>query len=207
MKKKNKSVYIVLILVLLICVTIGYAVLNSTLNINGALTSFVLNNGDTWEGTLSIGSGNLYLTEMTNGANAIFKQTNGNVYLDNSTLNLAMGSSISNGSVDMKYGSTLNINNGEITNVIITTDTNTNTLSLSNGTLNLTGGNVNEATEVTIGSGTTFNVASGTLTLDGATDDWDGTLTINGGDLVLNEMVKDVSAIYQQNSGTTTVYG
>ena len=179
----------------------------TTLNINGALTSFVLNNGDTWEGTLSIGSGNLYLTEMTNGANAVFKQTNGNVYLDNSILNLAVGSSISNGSVDMKNGSTLNINNGETTNAIITTDTNANILSLSNGTLNLTGGNINEATTVTIGSGTTLNVANGTLTLDGATDDWDGTLTINGGDLVLKDMVKDVAAIYQQNSGTTTVFG
>ena len=35
MKKKNRSVYIVLIIVLLIGVTIGYAALNATLNING----------------------------------------------------------------------------------------------------------------------------------------------------------------------------
>ena len=35
MRRKNKSIYIVLIVVLLICVTIGYAVINTTLNING----------------------------------------------------------------------------------------------------------------------------------------------------------------------------
>ena len=35
MGRKNKSIYIILIIVLLICVTIGYAVINTTLNING----------------------------------------------------------------------------------------------------------------------------------------------------------------------------
>ena len=35
MRRKNKSIYIVLIVVLLIGVTIGYAVINTTLNING----------------------------------------------------------------------------------------------------------------------------------------------------------------------------
>ena len=35
MIRKNKSIYIVLFIVILISVTIGYAALNSTLNING----------------------------------------------------------------------------------------------------------------------------------------------------------------------------
>ena len=52
-----------------------------------------------------------------------------------------------------------------------------------------------------------MNVTNGTLTLDGLTDDWDGTLTINGGNLVLDNMVKDTNAVYEQNTGTTTVYG
>ena len=33
--RKDKNIYLILIVVLLICITIGYAVLNSTLNING----------------------------------------------------------------------------------------------------------------------------------------------------------------------------
>ena len=35
MRRKNKSIYIVLIVIALIGITIGYAVINTTLNING----------------------------------------------------------------------------------------------------------------------------------------------------------------------------
>ena len=204
----------------------------TSLDVTGGVVD--LNGNDSWNGDVALSDGSLNMSgvDKTTGTGSSYTQSGGSLTMDNSNLSLNDSESgISNGDVTLNNGSNLTINNGTISDsdvelnessgltisngasnsANITTDETGNNVSITgDGTeVDITGGTIAEGSNVTIGAGATVNITGddANVTLDGLTDTWDGTLTISGGNLTLDDMTKSEGGIFQQTGGTTTILG
>lgn len=178
-----------------------------TMNIqNGG--KVVLNDGDTWTGTVDIAGGELTINNIANGT---LKATAGNVKLESTTLEINNGSQIGqnvNLNIDSDsivninassvvlntgdtWSGTVNLKGGELTTSI---SNETGTFTAESGKLNIQGDATIKTAQIAgdvttnIASGTTLEVIAGTnqsVTLNTG-DTWAGTVHLNGGELTLD---------------------
>lgn len=190
----------------------------STLNIAGGRLN--LNSGDTWNGSINLTSGTLYVDGVSGTLNA----TDGS-YMAYGTTNIGAGSVI-NDAVEVYLHRTTNLNiTGGTVDIGVNDHWLDGMINLSSGTLNVdrnagalnaTGGNYNVLGDTvlytggSVASAVTTNISSGaTLTNDGGTlnlnsgDTWNGTVKLENGTL----NVDGVSGTLNATGGNYNING
>lgn len=153
---------------------------NSTLNVSGG--NVEVGSTGTWNGNISISSGNLTLDSASKSDNGTFTQTGGKTDV------LGTGFDLDNAG-DIVSGGTLNIGN----------KTTTSDLSVSAGTIE------SDAT-INITKKGTLNVSGGDVTLDDG-DSWNGNVNVTDGTLKISSINKSSSGKFTQTGGKTTING
>ena len=153
---------------------------NSTLNVSGG--NVEVGSTGTWNGNISISSGNLTLDSASKSDNGTFTQTGGKTDV------LGTGFDLDNAG-DIVSGGTLNIGN----------KTTTSDLSVSAGTIE------SDAT-INITKKGTLNVSGGDVTLDDG-DSWNGNVNVTDGTLKISNINKSSSGKFTQTGGKTTING
>lgn len=154
---------------------------NATLNISGG--NVILNNGDSWNGDINIGSGSLALVGMIKNTSGKLTQTGGVTTVTGNTFDL-------NNSEDLISGGTFNIGTAS-----------------DNSTVTVSSGTIAQGASTNISAGSNLNVTGGRVHLDGETDRFEGNVNVSGGNLHLTGMNKNQSGVLTQTAGTTTVTG
>ena len=170
----------------------------STLEVNGTSANGVNINGgttgsDTWNGNINVTGGKLNISDnASKAATATLTQTG----TSTGTININGSFTFGNNASDAISAGTLNIGDGSGTN-----DT----------TLNVTGGTITSGAsnaKVVINSDATMNITGGTVTLDGGTTlsqvDWQGNVLLNGGSLILANIVDQSRATLNNKTGKLT---
>ena len=151
---------------------------NSTLNVSGG--NVEVGSTGTWNGNISISSGNLTLDSTAKNDNGTFTQTGGKTDV------LGTGFDLDNAS-DIISAGTLNIGN----------KTTTSDLTVSAGTIE------SDAT-INITKKGTLNVSGGNVALDDG-DSWNGNVNVTDGTLKLSNINKNSSGKFTQSGGNTTI--
>lgn len=151
---------------------------NSTLNVSGG--NVEVGSTGTWNGNISISSGNLTLDSTSKNDNGTFTQTGGKTDV------LGTGFDLDNAS-DIISAGTLNIGN----------KTTTSDLTVSAGTIE------SDAT-INITKKGTLNVSGGDVALDDG-DSWNGNVNVTDGTLKLSNINKNSSGKFTQSGGNTTI--
>ena len=179
--------------------------LNTGSEINIAGGSVTIGANDTWNGDVSLSSGELSITQNKETTqDSTFNQTGGTLDLS-SSLTLNEGSTITGDSIVNITGGHLVLNNNAQNNGNITVD-DSSTLGIADGSsLTLTGG--------TIADGSVLDM-SGNLILDGAetvvnigtNDIWNGNITVSDGSLNLTaDKITNSSSTYNQTGGNLSI--
>ena len=168
--------------------------------------SVTLNGNDKWTGDIDLTSGSLDVN-LANTNTGKLTASGGNLNVNGGTLSLVDGSSVDTnvttvltGNVDVKTGSELNLNQGDIWNTSSTVSLNGGTLNyndISNdgkivansGKLNINSGTLNVGSGSSIISAVNTHITgdmnisgNGSVLLDGS-DTWAGDITMSGGSL------------------------
>ena len=180
---------------------------NSTLNINNTV---VLDNGDTWDGTVNLNNGGtLTLDKAVN--NGALNATNGTLDITGSNITIGTGSqilspvkttigtgaivNITSGSVNLdstdSWSGTIKTNggifeaNGVVNNGIL--EATTGAVNILAGKTLLINGNssIDKAVKTTINTNAILDIQGGNVGLD-SSDDWSGTVKISSGNLTIN---------------------
>ena len=154
---------------------------NASLNVAGGNVN--LDSGDSWNGTVNVGSGNLALIGIEKNTSGKFIQTGGNTTVTGDTFDL-------NNSEDLISDGTFNIGTAS-----------------ENSTVTVSSGTIGQQASTNIAAGSNLNITGGHVTLDGTTDKFEGNVNVTGGNLHLNGMNKNQSGILTQTGSTTTVTG
>ena len=128
----------------------------NTLNIqNTSANGVTIDNGDTWEGAISLSGGNLNLNGRYDTTTATHKYNQAGGVLNLITSKLKLGTSdskIAGGTVNVNSGSELTFDNGTSNNAVVKSDANTSN--------KLTVGGDTTTTELTLNSGSDINAGT-----------------------------------------------
>jgi len=132
-------------------------------------------------GTLTLIGSGVYMWTRSNVTSAIAQLTGGELIVEGY-------------GIDDKINGTLKAQSGD--------------LYLDGGVLTLKeNSSIDWAVNTNIKNGTTLSILGGTARIDGVGDFWNGTITIDRGDLQLNNATKATSGIFNQTGGQTSIVG